>query len=1492
MMSYSLFLRKTAMKLHLPVSLLMAVLAAAPVSMAKTFVKETGELEWDGTHLNLAEALGGGLTKDMQWAVNIQSTERADNTTYYLTSRPSFSTESVGDNDFIIDINHQENYIEIFGYGWTQTKYNVDNIRDIVFSLVHIPGEQFLNKTVYGDWSNEARTAGLVGFYPQNPGTDNQMFTDTTGTEKGPGDGWTGLTDLYVYFAASMPKITVTYTYEADKYDNQYTIGGAGTLTSGTDGSQGAGGCGVFNNYGEQGKEGDVFASEQQQGSNVEAIFGMESRAQNTMYFMAEGTDRELNDDDRKDGESSTIKEAGTVTADFDLYLKGIVAKEGTGNYTLQADSFTFGSDAQFTLEEGGGSTFTIKAKADDGTIKWNGGKTFDLAAGKTLRLLGVGSSGGETTLKGGGRLFLSDESTLGAYGNIIISGGSTLDLNGHGLSGDRRVVTLTSSKEDSIKGATLAGAGNLASDVEVGAEAGGTFNLGGLNGSYLSGAQFKAAGNITGLKSGTTVTLTGRSFSFFVDAKNLTSVGASGGTYLMQFLGTGTLEVSLQVKLTFSNEAVKKMSDGYVDLWFSNGSFDIQGGTLDDPAELLKWFRESFDLEAGTEVRNFEFVHDIIEGKPGKNGGKLRLLISTDGIWIASKHGNPIYADYINDTTKWKQVRVDADMTIESTDSDKNTNITLLNVSSGDGQGSLTVKNSSAEELTLIINQQARGSEFDILNGDLILDGVINLTKEGDRDLHITGNLQGAKELTVEADTPTTANKPKLIIDGQDSYVDALKDVSGELELNGVLTLKKQGADPKSDLEGNGSISGKGVLRMEGGELDMNSVLLAGVGLCLDKDEEGKYASLTTSDNANNKISGISGGNGAGVGGTLTLGENLTIDHTGSNTGASDFSGTIAGKGTITVQSEGTKQMLRSDGSEDVDLAVKGGAFLSLAGGDDKMKEDGKNQEIKYGTVTVGEGDAESGKKSALTVQAQNYGSDYAAVTQLQVEQLDVKDGAQLNVLYNMGQAGNTLKKGDVAYAVQAESMSWDPNATLGLGTLGVNLFNVQNPQDIEDFVIADGSGSITGLNNGDSLKFELGGSFLVYWRDVTVTYKDGQIILNAKASHENRFLEPTNGANNPTAGAELLWAARYSAPMNNASSKINGLMTWMARNYQSNLEEVAKAMSAAAGSTVPILGTAQRDALRNQLTRMRDHAGLAGLREDYTYTELPYTHFWVEANGEFNKLEDGDDYESGYSYNAWGGTLGLEMDITETTSVAAGITALYGTLDGGNADRADGNLDSYYLSLMGRFQGKRWGHTVVGVVGLNEGKLDRTVTYPGGSYTTHGSTNGYSAGLMYEATYDIPLNSERMSMVQPLVNFSLMKTTLKGYDETGQDGQGVGLNVGDQDWVTATIGLGARWIGVVGESGFNRPAQLEVRANIAQDLGDSQGEASVALQANPSLSRTVRAAEVGKTALQLGASLRVPLNEQTLLYFNLDADLRDAMTSWNLGAGVRYDF
>ena len=210
-------------------------------------------------------------------------------------------------------------------------------------------------------------------------------------------------------------------------------------------------------------------------------------------------------------------------------------------------------------------------------------------------------------------------------------------------------------------------------------------------------------------------------------------------------------------------------------------------------------------------------------------------------------------------------------------------------------------------------------------------------------------------------------------------------------------------------------------------------------------------------------------------------------------------------------------------------------------------------------------------------------------------------------------------------------------------MGTVGDNLYDVGNPTDLEDFVIMEG---VTGLSDGDRVKFELGGSFLVYWRDVEVTYQDHNIVVNAKANKENALLNAAGGDENPTAGAEMMWAARTSKAMQEEGSEILKFMTWSAYQLNGNPGEVKKALAAVAGSTVPIMGTAQRDALRSQLTRMRDHAGLMGLNDSYTYTDLPYVHFWVEANGDFNKLDDGDGYESGYNYNAWGGTMGLEMD------------------------------------------------------------------------------------------------------------------------------------------------------------------------------------------------------------------------------------------------------
>ncbi|PNC82192.1 hypothetical protein CXU01_02290 [Akkermansia muciniphila] len=121
-----------------------------------------------------------------------------------------------------------------------------------------------------------------------------------------------------------------------------------------------------------------------------------------------------------------------------------------------------------------------------------------------------------------------------------------------------------------------------------------------------------------------------------------------------------------------------------------------------------------------------------------------------------------------------------------------------------------------------------------------------------------------------------------------------------------------------------------------------------------------------------------------------------------------------------------------------------------------------------------------------------------------------------------------------------------------------------------------------------------------------------------------------------------------------------------------------------------------------------------------------------------------------------------------------------------------ADYLSDSYYASLFGRYQDRRWAHTLILTGGWNDAKLNRTVNYGEGSYGTQGSTSGWGFGAMYELTYDVYLNENRSSVLQPLFNASVVTTRMDGYEETGAGN--AGLNVGRQDWTTGTLALGGR--------------------------------------------------------------------------------------------------
>lgn len=247
------------------------------------------------------------------------------------------------------------------------------------------------------------------------------------------------------------------------------------------------------------------------------------------------------------------------------------------------------------------------------------------------------------------------------------------------------------------------------------------------------------------------------------------------------------------------------------------------------------------------------------------------------------------------------------------------------------------------------------------------------------------------------------------------------------------------------------------------------------------------------------------------------------------------------------------------------------------------------------------------------------------------------------------------------------------------------------------------------------------------------------------------------------------------------------------------------------------------------------------------------------------------------------------MDADVSEHATVGAAFTASYGDLTASAADTAEGDLDSYYATCSDA-SGSSAGRIRSCSRAWTDARLDRTVDYGEGSYSTKGETSGWGFGAMYELAWDAYKNEELTSLLQPFFNASVVSTRMDAYSETGAGN--AGLEVGEQKWTTGTFALGARWVGQGGEDVFGRRLAAEFRVNLAQDVGDERGETTVGFQANPGFMRRVRGAETGQTAVQIGAGMSVPVGLQSSLFVNADADFRSGSGSVSGSVGYRYDF
>ena len=1153
-----------------------------------------------------------------------------------------------------------------------------------------------------------------------------------------------------------------------------------------------------------------------------------------------------------------------------DLKLDVIVAKEGNGaNLVKQGNGvlqLTKASDyTNQTLIKEGTILLTGAGSLGSGAVTLGGlgdaFLTYAVDSEQTVANVigGTGTitqQGGQVTMSGNNTyegLTIVEDGTLvagsaSAFGlsTVTVTGG-VLDMNGQALTNG---IT--------VSNGTLSRAGAYAATGGVQVEAGeqNTVTTQGLASSALSSVILAA----------------GARLDFQDEEGNAAALDMSGKKVVLT-LGTGNVSVSAgEPGEAMIGASSLTLTGNETEIDLSNGALVDLLKTTKDSAEGVRLLLTTGTLsfsDADTYRQQLQFsplLSSLGYAVTGTDGGALLISGNSNLVYLVTG-GEGSYPSSIADypaLDAYKAVVLDSGKSLNvalSGAPDNGEGLHVRNLVGLEGS-SLRVTNSDMTENAIVIldnavlnpeldsgvTDPARVGTDTIMGGSIIGGEAVTFIKEGAGTLTVGGTM----------DVETLAlREGNIILNGTENSLDTLTleggglTISGNAEIETITgteaggTLAIQGT---LDLTGtssinNGAITGTGSLRIrEGAELALGGeARLDGTSVTAD-------GTLTLTGTESGAISGLTGSGALSMnGGSLSI--------SSATTSSGTFSGTLAGRGALKVS--GGMQTLAGTGNADYTIEVFNGTLLL----------EHSSGTVSYGAITVGD-------QGRLTL-----GSTGTPNCRLELGSggLAVQSGGTLTI--NLDAATMDQLTALMPVIQSQGNISLEDGATVVTHNLNAMTTSEMEHLSLTLFTSTEGTATLGEVTLQDDILSSM-------YNDLRLEVVGSSIILTGTARQDNVFAASAETFNS-TSGANLLWGGRFNLGVDSQLKTLyNAVLSLQSSGDRAG---ASRAMAAAAGSTVNALGTAQRDALRDQMGWIRNRTTLMGVNPAYVNDDLPRFHMWMEGTGSYAKLDTRGD-ESGYQLTTWGGTVGVDADLSDRLTAGAAFTAGYGDLTAGAADSADGHLDSYYASLFGRYQNKRWAHTLILTGGWNDAKLNRTVNYGEGSYGTQGSTSGWGFGAMYELTYDVYLNENRSSVLQPLFNASVVTTRMDGYEETGAGN--AGLNVGRQDWTTGTLALGGRWMGLVGSNIFGREALAEIRVNAAQDLGDRRGETNVSLLGNPGFAQSVRGAKMGTTALQLGAGLSVPVGTKGTIYVNGNADIRDGSSALNGSIGYRYDF
>lgn len=167
------------------------------------------------------------------------------------------------------------------------------------------------------------------------------------------------------------------------------------------------------------------------------------------------------------------------------------------------------------------------------------------------------------------------------------------------------------------------------------------------------------------------------------------------------------------------------------------------------------------------------------------------------------------------------------------------------------------------------------------------------------------------------------------------------------------------------------------------------------------------------------------------------------------------------------------------------------------------------------------------------------------------------------------------------------------------------------------------------------------------------------------------------------------------------------------------------------------------------------------------------------------FDKAEhDETDYESGYEYDAYGLTLGLDRALQPELHVGAAVNWITYDLE---YDSNGGTLDSDQFTFTGYMSWFIDKFSVDAQLGYTQGDFTTERNIESFSTVADGDTDSSQYNVSTQVDYSVDFDA---LTVRPYLRLDYMSTTIDGYTEEG--GAGWGMEIGDQELNITETSLG----------------------------------------------------------------------------------------------------